>query len=324
VRRRDLLRYAGIALGSAVLGLPPPTTAVSASPIALGAYISGAPWDPSLIDQFTQLVGVAPAIVMWYQDWAHTGVREFDPVKMDAVTSRGAMPMVTWEPWDYTLGINQPAYALRKIITGTYDAYLTQWAQAARTWGKTCYLRLAQEMNGNWFPWGYGVNGNTASQYRRMWQHVVAIFRKVGATNVRWTWSPNIGGTSASLQALYPGDSYVNWVGMDGYNWGTSQPGTTWQDLATVFGTTYSALAAMTTKPMLIAETASAEVGGNKADWITTGFLNTIVTQFPRIQAAIWFDEDKETDWRVNSSAAALGAWLQVAQSATYRGTLPS
>lgn len=320
-----------MALGGAAIGGPRSATVAAATPIALGAYISGTPWDPSLIDQFTQLVSVAPSVVMWYQDWAHPGVREFDPVKMDAVASRGAMPMVTWEPWDYTLGTNQPAYALRKIASGLYDSYITMWAQGAKAWGKPFYLRPAHEMNGSWYPWGYGINGNTPAQYVKVWQRVVGIFRQVGATNVRWIWSPNVGGTSnkrrgtvsSSYAAFYPGDSYVDWVGMDGYNWGTSQSWSAWQDLATVFGPTYSALASMTAKPMLIAETASADQGGDKASWITTGFLTSIVSNFPRIQAVIWFHENKETDWRVNSSAAALTAFRQVAQSAAYQGKLP-
>ena len=66
--------------------------------VALGAYISGAPWNPAKIDKFRAMVGTPPSVVMWYQDWAHAGVKEFDPQKMDAVVSRGAVPMVTWEP----------------------------------------------------------------------------------------------------------------------------------------------------------------------------------------------------------------------------------
>src|SRR5918998_556424 len=72
--------------------------------IATGAYVSGAPWDPAKIDEYSQLVGTPPAIMHWYQDWARSGVKEFDRAKMDAVVSRGAMPMLSWEPWDSTQG----------------------------------------------------------------------------------------------------------------------------------------------------------------------------------------------------------------------------
>src|SRR4051812_17083900 len=82
---------------------------VSEGGVATGAYISGAPWDPAKIDDFTKLVSTPPAIVHWYQDWAHSGVKEFDRVKMEAVVSRGAMPILTWEPFDYRLeGPTQP------------------------------------------------------------------------------------------------------------------------------------------------------------------------------------------------------------------------
>ncbi len=136
------------------------------SSVALGAYISGAPWDPSKIDEFSALVGTPPSVVMWYQDWAHAGVREFDPKKMDAVVSRGAMPMVTWEPWDYTKGVEQPEYALKSINRGKHDAYVKQWAREAAAWDETFYLRFAHEMNGNWNSWSPGVNAYETQEVR--------------------------------------------------------------------------------------------------------------------------------------------------------------
>jgi beta-mannanase len=296
----------------------------SSSTIALGAYISGAPDDPTILDQFTSMVGAAPAIVMWYQDWAHSG---FDSTRMNSVAARGLMPMITWEPWDYTLGANQPAYTLAAINSGTYDAYIRQWAVTAKAWGNPFYLRFAHEMNGNWYPWGAGINSNTATQYIAVWQRVWKIFQQAGATNVRWVWCPNVAGrgnkggsANNSFSAYYPGDAYVSWIGLDGYNWGMTQPWSTWQDLATVFGASYGPVTRLTTKPMMIAETASTEAGGSKANWITTGFGSTIPSKFPRIKAVIWFHENKETDWRVNSTAASIAAYQQIAKSPTYQG----
>ncbi len=333
MHRRTFMKLSGVALGSA---LSPLVTArvlgararpATVKPIALGASIANAPGDPTQLDAFSSLVGVTPSVVMWYQDWAHsTG---FDTTGMATVSSRGLMPMITWQPFDYTLGVSQPNYSLAKIASGTYDAYITQWAQGAKAYGKPFYLRFAHEMNGDWYPWGYNVNGNARGQYIAAWQHVYTLFQQAGVTNARWVWSPNVagkgkkGGTATSaFSAFYPGDAYVNWVGMDGYNWGTSQNWSSWQSLATVFGATYGTLSKMTTKPMMIAETASAEAGGNKASWITTGLSSTISSSYPRIQAVIWFDENKETDWRVNSSSAALTAYSSAAKSALYHGQL--
>jgi len=128
--------------------------------IALGAYIPGAPSDPAKIDEFARTVGATPSVIMWYQDWAHSGVKEFDPRKMDTVASKGAMPMVTWEPWDWSGGGSssqaggggalQPEYAPKTIVAGDHDDYIRQWAKDAAAWGKPMYLRFAHEMNGDW------------------------------------------------------------------------------------------------------------------------------------------------------------------------------
>lgn len=301
----------------------PATLPTSQVPIAFGAYVPGAPWDPSLIDRYTALVGVAPSIVMWYQDWVHPGVRNFDPVKMNAVAARGAMPMVTWEPWDYTAGANQPAYSARAIAAGTYDPFVRAWARAAAGWGKPFYLRFAHEMNGNWYPWAVGVNGNTGADYIAMWTHVRGLFAQEGAGNVRWVWSPNVAypGSSA-FAASFPGDDEVDGVALDGYNWGTSQSRSQWTSFVATFGASYTALAQLTRRPMMIGETASTNVGGDKAAWITQGFLIDLPSRFPRICAVIWFDENKETDWRVNSSDTSLAAYRKVAAAPLYQGRI--
>lgn len=290
------------------------TPSSSTYPIVLGAYIAGAPGDPAKIDEFAKMVGASPTLVMWYQDWARENMMDFNPTLMNAATARGAIPVVTWEPWDATQGPSQPAYALRTIIAGNYDDYIRQWAHEAHIWGKPMYLRFAHEMNGDWYPWSRGVNDNTPAQYIAAWRHIVNIFREEGATNVQWIWSPNIiYDSSSQFTDLYPGDNYVDWVALDGYNGGPAL-GHSWLSFAQVFTPSYKILAAMTNKPLMIAETASAEVGGNKADWIRQGF-QALPVQFPRVRAVIWFNEDKETDWRVNSSMESLAAYREVVAS---------
>jgi beta-mannanase len=284
----------------------------SISQITLGTYIAGAPEDPAKIDEFAKMVGASPALVMWYQDWAHRDMKNFNPTLMNAVTTRGAIPVVTWEPWDDTQGPFQPAYALRTIIAGNYDHYIQQWAHDARVWGHLIYLRFAHEMNGDWYPWSQGVNGNTPAEYVAAWRHIVRIFREEGATNVQWIWSPNvIYDGSTPLSELYPGDNYVDWVGLDGYNGGPALSHK-WLSFDLVFAPSYEALANLTSKPMMITETASAEAGGDKAAWIRQGLLEDLPVKFPRVRAVIWFNENKETDWRVNSSMQSLAAYREV------------
>lgn len=292
----------------------------SSRQIALGAYTTGAPWNPSGVDEFTKTVGTPPKIVGWWESWSDTG---FSADRMEVAHSRGAMPMITWNSWNHRLGKNQPEYALSTIIRGDHDAYIRQWAKDAAAYGKPIYLRFDHEMNGDWYPWSPGVNGNTSAQYVAAWKHAHDIFEQEGATNVRWVWSPNVAnGRSTPFSEVYPGDAYVDWVALDGYNWGTTESWSSWTSLANVFGPSYDALTRMTNKPIMIAEVGSAEAGGNKAAWIRQGFQE-IPSRLPRVRAVVYFDLDKETDWRVNSSTATLAAFKEVASSSTYQARLP-
>jgi hypothetical protein len=254
------------------------------------------------------------AIVMWFQAWGDPAKQDFDAPLMTAVREHGSIPMVTWEPWVTGQGPNQPAYSLTNIINGHFDTYITQFAEAAKAWGHPFFLRFAHESNGNWYPWAGTVNGNRPHQYVLAWRHVHDIFTSVGATNVTWVWAVNAGGDLSAFKRLYPGDNYVDWIGMDGYNTG----GKAWKSFAGVFKKTYQTLLTFTQKPFMIAETASAPVGGNKAAWINNAFTSTLPDQLTQVKAVIWFDEDKENDWRINSSPLVLHTFASSVLSLIY------
>src|SRR5579883_2506454 len=283
-------------------------------PIALGAFIPGEPQigGPG-IDAYSQLAGKTPAVVMWYASWPAA----FDASQLNPVIARGAVPMISMNPYPKT------HFSDAQIASGAMDAYLHEYAHNAATWGKPLYYRFAWEMNGCWMHFS-PCAGNTNASYVAMWQHVHDIFQQEGATNVRWVWCPNdvVRGVAPDFTPLYPGDAYVDYVALDGYNWGTSHPGHKWHSFADEFSSSYHLLTSLTNKPVMIGETSSAEVGGNKADWITQAFFQAIPALFPRIKCVIWFNMNKETDWLINSSPAALQAFRQVVASPLYQGKL--
>ncbi len=295
---------------------PVPTPTV----LQLGVYLPDTLAVTAAIDNYADLVGAMPAVVMSYQIWGSPVDSPFYAKGMDAVVKRGAVPMISWEPWAGT--INDPTYSLASIINGSHDAYITQFAQAAAAWGKPFFLRFAAEMNGNWYAWGQGVNGNTPDQYVGAWRHVHDLFVDAGATNAIWVWCPNIEQPNyRTFDSVYPGDAYVDWVGLDGYN-AASVWQTPWMSIAQLFGASYDDLAALTHKPMMIGETASTEVGGDKAQWITSAFLNDIPKYLPRIQLVVWDDHISDTDWRINSSQTSLEAYRYVVRGLTSDGTI--
>jgi hypothetical protein len=305
------------------------TANATATNVAFGVFVDELPWNFQYLDNFSTLVGRKPGIAHWFQDWATPDHMEFDPSYMDAAISRGAMPLVTWEPWKTNEGPEQSDYALKKIIRGKHDAYIRQWAKAAAAWGKPFLLRFAHEMNGDWTSWSPGVNEykpnnyNTSSEFVAAWRRVHGIFRKVGATNAKWVWSPVAHYEGATpFKKVYPGNAYVDWVGISGYNWGDTQPWSRWQSFSEIFEESYGIVGTITSKPIIIPEVASAESGGDKATWIRDAFLTEIPADFPLIRAVAWFHVDKENDWRVNSSSKALEAYKVVAANSSYQGDL--
>ena len=178
-------------------------------------------------------------------------------------------------------------------------------------------------MNGDWYPWSESANGNSAGQYVAAWRHVHDIFTEVGATNVTWVWSPNTTYPgSIALSGLYPGDAYVDWVGIDAYNWGANPDRDGWQSFAQVVTPTYDELAAIApSKPVMLPEVGSSELGGSKAAWITDA-LATIPIAFPRIRAVVWFNWDTDgMNWTIESSESARSAFAAGIASPVYAGS---
>ncbi len=308
-----------------LLSLPPGAGATIATPnpVVLGTNTTGITEDSGgALDNFATRAGVMPKMAMYYQDWYEGwSTALLDPRIIDPILARGAVPMITWEPrLDSQNPVDQSGYAPARIAAGAYDPYIRRAAREAAAFGQPFFLRFAHEMNGSWYQWGANVDGNTPEDYIAMWRHVVAIFREEGATNVRWVWSPNVYGSGGvkPFAPYYPGNRWVDFVALDGYNWGSTEP-PGWQSFAKIFGLSYSALAALTTKPMMIAETASAEAGGDKASW-TREILTVLPAQMPRVRALVWFDQDKETDWRIDSSPATNQAFRELAASPLFSG----
>jgi hypothetical protein len=255
---------------------------------------------------FERAAGKHVALVNSYVSLASS---RFDTSTADAVWSRGAVPMVTLEPWrDGRLGPKQPAFGLSRFLAGAFDASLTEYAASVRDWGRPVLLRFAPEMNGYWNSWSAGVNGNSAAEFVAVWRRVHDLFERAGALNVEWVWAPNVAFPGATpLRPLYPGDAYVDWVGVDGYNWGRTRAGARWESFESVFGPTLRAIGRLTQKPVVLTEVASAEVGGSKGAWIRD-FL-TQLRKHPSVVGFVWFQYDKETDWRIDSSSASRAAF---------------
>jgi beta-mannanase len=280
----------------------PPT--VSTDPLRFGVATPGGALAAAELDEVSALAGENPSMVLIYKDFLQSPPL----VEMNAVSARGAVPLVTWEPWAWGGGTEQSAYSLDRIAAGDFDARITEWGNALAAWGQPVMLRFAHEMNGDWYPWAEAVNGNQPGDYVQAWRHVHDVVASTGASNVQWVWSPNVPyWGSTDLAGLYPGAGYVDVVALDGYNWGTSTAWSSWVSPEDLFAPGIAQLRSLAPdKPILVAETASSEAGGSKAAWNTS--LVAYLAAQPDVMGFVWFHLQKEADWRINSSASSASA----------------
>jgi mannan endo-1,4-beta-mannosidase len=278
-----------------------------------GVFTDKGPGDLADYNGFVQAAGKGPQVMMFASGWAARP--HFDRQPFDRIVNRGMLPMLGWEPWDYRAESKQdrdrgtqPAFRLAKIAGGDYDGFLTEWANGIKDLGYPVAIRFAHEMNGYWYPWCESANGNQAGDYVKAWRHVHDLFERAGAGNAIWVWSPNVVYENATpLATLYPGDSYVDWVGLSGY-YGTAGM-ETYQTFDQIFRPTLSEIKGISHRPVVVTETAATDAQGRKADWITD--LLQSLPKHPEIIGFLWYESVKETDWRIAASPAAGAAFAQ-------------
>ena len=220
---------------------------------------------------------------------------------------------------------------MKAIANGSLDSYLHAYARGAAAYGSPVWLRLFHEMNGNWYPWGGSVGSNSAVKLVAAWKHVHDIFVAEGATNVKFVWCPNIESLDSNgslsnpanaIGAYYPGDGYVDFIALDGYNFGDGD-GMVWRSFTTLYSSAYAQVTALSPdKPIFLAEVACAPNGGNKPAWILDMF-SVIPQRFPRIAGVGWFntnatEDSVSRDWRIDATTADLLAFRSAVSQGSW------
>lgn len=266
-------------------------------------------------------------IIQLYSAWGSKAEEAFPTQKVVAINNLGSLPLVTWEPWlsDFAAGELPAALAdvktrdkagMKAIASGTYDAYIDRWATAAKNVGKPLLVRLGHEMNDPYrYPWG--PQNNDPKDFIAAWQHVVSRFRQVGAANVAWVWSPH---TAYTFTAYYPGDAFVDWVGVGTLNYGTVAIWSQWWSFADIFGRYYPQLASYK-KPIIITEFGSLKVGGSRSQWFTEA-LTDMPKKYPLVKSVVFYHSSNDNtttmkvlDWTFKDDSAATRSIMQAVKT---------
>ncbi|MFA5157243.1 MAG: glycosyl hydrolase [Candidatus Omnitrophota bacterium] len=260
----------------------------NASYCLTGAFLSDVPLAKDISD-FKNSYGRQPRLVMIFISWN----RFPDNRTIEDVYSQGSILVITWEPW----------YPLKKegidfdgLISGSYDDYIKEFALRIKKIGKPVFLRFGHEMNGDWYPWSGTKIGK--EKYIQVYRHVKDVFDRSGADNVKWIFSFNwedLPKENNHFTLYYPGDAYVDYLGIDGYNWGNTRPWSRWMSFGDIFGKRYAEAARSFNKPILISEFSSTGSGGDKKEWIKQALNN--IKSMKKVTGFVLFNVDKETDW---------------------------
>jgi hypothetical protein len=299
----------------------------------IGNQLTGteSPWDMSAVDRSENLAEKRLSVIHFAQPFANCSTSPcsfygWPTTPMNNIRQHGAIPLFSWS--SQSIGQNpylptdQPDFQLSDVISGRYDSYIRSFATAAKAWGHPFFLRFNWEMNGGWFAWGERANGNQPGEYVAAWRHVHDIFTSVGASNASWVWCPNVDPDHklTPLAGLYPGDAYVDWTCLDGYNWGTNPASPKgWKSFDQLFSSDYNLITGTIApaKPMVIGEFGSSEYGGSKAAWIQDALAR--IPAYTKIRAVQYFEKyDDGMDWPIETSSTATAAFAAGIQNPAY------
>jgi hypothetical protein len=238
----------------------------------LGIYSNQFPASYGALTAFGRESGAKPDVAMYYSGWYVPFPTQF----ADIAANNRVVPLVQMDPKNISLA---------GIAAGQFDPYLSLYAETVKAYRHPVIISFGHEMNGSWYSWGYGHT--TPAVFVSAWRHIVRLFRALGATNVTWMWTVNIindtqRGKIPRPTAWWPGSSYVNWVGIDGYYLKAS-----WQ-FAPLFGPTIGVVRELTDAPILIGETGAVPAADQPAKIadLFAGIRNYGLLGF------VWFDAE--------------------------------
>ncbi len=276
--------------------LIPPATSHN---LKLGIVVDDYSNQTGQITEIEKLLGQQISTVSIFKQFGHPTNQWLDLEQLQYVKNSNKKLLLAWEPWN---PLENHVDYLDQINRGQLDDYIDQFAQQVQEYGHPVIIRFGHEMNGNWYPWG-----QRPEEYIQAYRRVVQIFRDRQITNASWMWSVNATTVpwepiSQSVDRFYPGADFVDIVGIDGFNFGNDQ----WTSFANIFQAAYSHLTNQYSQhPIVISETASSELGGSKSGWIEAMLTSDLPQKFPLITEIVWFNLNKEADWRINSSSEA-------------------
>ncbi|MCT4595191.1 MAG: glycoside hydrolase family 26 protein [Anaeromicrobium sp.] len=193
------------------------------------------------------------------------------------------------------------------ILNGKYDDYFNEYAKKVKEFNHPVLFRLNNEMNGDWCVYSSYHSSKDTNLYKEVWKYVYGIFEKNQVDNVLWVWNPHDlsfpGFKWNHYLNYYPGDEYVDIIGITGYNTGNYYEGEIWREFDEIYPPVYEEYMSIFEQPFMITEFGSTAAGGDKVKWINDMFDGFASNKYPNIKVAIWWNG---IDWDTNMKPARI------------------
>jgi hypothetical protein len=221
---RAAFAVAGLALCLSVLGIG--ASGAAGSTRSLGEGVYGGSADPSRIAAFDAATGTHSTIAADYLP-ATSGWSGMD----GQGGSLRWMFANGWSGTPYTLllgvpilptdSAGHPVGTLAKGATGAYNAQFVTLARTLVAAGESnAYLRLGFEFDGGWTVWNATTRASETN-FAAYFRQIVRAMRSVPGERFRFVWNPDaeaFSSQSYKVGLAYPGNAYVNVIGLDAYD----------------------------------------------------------------------------------------------------------
>ncbi len=265
----------------------------------LGIFLPSGPGGGTNLDSVQRLEkreGLSFDLISIYQAWGDRAETDTVSRQLDQIKTRGFLPMITWEPWtndfasaDTISELQHNKFVFRHIVSGTFDAYIDAMARRLANYREPVFLRFAHEFDNPAYPWSL-TGGNSPESFIEAWRYVHDRFLERGANNVIWVWNPF---TPLSLESYFPGEGYVDWIGVTGLDYGPYNRRGETQSFDSLYRPFHDAFNKLAQLPVMVAEFGTLTRGADSDRWFREA-LASAKRDFGEIKAWTVFHSDRD------------------------------
>jgi hypothetical protein len=238
--------------------------------------------------------------------------------RINKVLDAGYIPLITLEDHFVNPKPNTKQPNLYSITEGHFDSFFKDWAKQIKLAKGQVLLRILHEFNGDWYPWCTINNDKNPEMVIKAFRHIHTIFKSEQVSNVKFVWCPNSMSIPQEkwnfIMEAYPGDQYVDYVGLDIYN-GAGKGTPIWRSFRKEGIENYFILnQRLAHLPILVCEAASRErepqepkTAQDKAEWIRQ-MSEALRTDMSKVKLLVWFNE--KGTFKITSSESSQHSFL--------------